>query len=116
MLTITNFLDSWPLGSRVFFRDWRAFGAIMSTDDAGSKKYSRDQRLPSFCVIYNYAFFQSCLVSSLAVIFVCTQSLVLIMDRQKILENGFFGGYNGWTWATILDQAVGGLIVAMVVK
>lgn len=38
------------------------------------------------------------------------------MDREKIALNGFFGGYTFWTWATIANQAIGGLIVAMVVK
>jgi UDP-sugar transporter A1/2/3 len=38
------------------------------------------------------------------------------MDREQVLLKGFFGGYNVWTWATILIQAFGGLVVAAVVK
>ena len=41
---------------------------------------------------------------------------VYIVDREEVMLRGFFGGYNFWTWATILIQAIGGLIVAMVVK
>lgn len=41
---------------------------------------------------------------------------VFVFDRQIIHEKGFFYGYTGWTWSAILCQAVGGLIVAMVVK
>jgi hypothetical protein len=41
---------------------------------------------------------------------------VYTVDREEVMLRGFFGGYNVWTWATILIQAVGGLIVAMVVK
>jgi UDP-sugar transporter A1/2/3 len=37
-------------------------------------------------------------------------------DIDAVAQNGFFGGYDFWTWATISNQAIGGLIVAMVVK
>ncbi|KAJ3091179.1 hypothetical protein HK102_001416 [Quaeritorhiza haematococci] len=41
---------------------------------------------------------------------------VYVMDRDVVAENGFFHGYNAWTWSAIACQAVGGLIVAVVVK
>jgi UDP-sugar transporter A1/2/3 len=41
---------------------------------------------------------------------------VFLNDGRRVLKQGFFGGYDFWTWATISNQAVGGLIVAMVVK
>ncbi|KAJ2850895.1 UDP-galactose transporter Gms1 [Coemansia brasiliensis] len=41
---------------------------------------------------------------------------VFIVDGQEISTNGFFYGYTGWTYGAIACQAVGGLIVAVVVK
>ena len=38
------------------------------------------------------------------------------MDYAPIKTNGFFQGYTPYTWATILLQSTGGLIVALVVK
>jgi hypothetical protein len=38
------------------------------------------------------------------------------LDKELILSHGFFQGYTIWTWFTILDQAAGGLIVAVVVR
>jgi UDP-sugar transporter A1/2/3 len=39
-----------------------------------------------------------------------------IWDGQAIRQSGFFHGYHNIVWATILMQAVGGIIVAVVVK
>ena len=41
---------------------------------------------------------------------------VLINDGRQIMELGFFYGYNRWTIAVIFNQALGGLIIACVVK
>lgn len=40
----------------------------------------------------------------------------LTTDKNKILELGFFYGYNNVVWTVILLQALGGLVVSMVVK
>uniref|UniRef100_A0A0G4H1Z2 UDP-galactose transporter n=1 Tax=Chromera velia CCMP2878 TaxID=1169474 RepID=A0A0G4H1Z2_9ALVE len=40
----------------------------------------------------------------------------MMKDREKIVENGFLQGYNWVVWMVILLQAVGGLIVAAVLK
>eukprot|EP01087_Luapelamoeba_hula_P007891 TRINITY_DN1940_c0_g1_i1.p1 TRINITY_DN1940_c0_g1~~TRINITY_DN1940_c0_g1_i1.p1 ORF type:complete len:339 (-),score=37.96 TRINITY_DN1940_c0_g1_i1:7-1023(-) len=37
-------------------------------------------------------------------------------DGDAIQENGFFQNYDYWTWTVITDVAVGGLVVAVVVK
>ncbi|CAO3594156.1 unnamed protein product [Absidia cylindrospora] len=39
---------------------------------------------------------------------------MVIYDRHRILEHGFFQGYNGMTCWVIMNQALGGLVVSMV--
>ncbi|RKP09603.1 nucleotide-sugar transporter-domain-containing protein [Thamnocephalis sphaerospora] len=41
---------------------------------------------------------------------------VFMMDGDGVREHGFWYGYNVWTWTTIGLQAVGGILVAVVVK
>jgi UDP-sugar transporter A1/2/3 len=41
---------------------------------------------------------------------------VRYVDGDIVYKHGFFFGYNSWTWGAILCQAIGGLIVAVVVK
>ncbi|KAL3896054.1 MAG: hypothetical protein SGCHY_004320 [Lobulomycetales sp.] len=41
---------------------------------------------------------------------------VLVMDGEAYRQGGFFQGYTMWTYAAVLCQALGGLIVALVVK
>ncbi|TPX78360.1 hypothetical protein CcCBS67573_g00413 [Chytriomyces confervae] len=41
---------------------------------------------------------------------------VYFMDGAAIADNGFFQGYTAWTFGAISCQAIGGLIVALVVK
>ncbi|KAG0364931.1 nucleotide-sugar transporter-domain-containing protein [Gamsiella multidivaricata] len=42
--------------------------------------------------------------------------LAMFYDRQKIYEAGIFQGYSTITWMVITNQALGGLLVAIVVK
>ncbi|KAG0274858.1 hypothetical protein BGZ95_009408 [Linnemannia exigua] len=42
--------------------------------------------------------------------------LAMFYDRQKIYEGGMFQGYSAITWCVITNQALGGLLVAIVVK
>jgi len=39
-----------------------------------------------------------------------------IKDRQKISSQGFFQGYTPWVLAVIVTQAIGGLVVAAIIK
>lgn len=41
---------------------------------------------------------------------------MLLHDYQEIVEKGFFFGYSSLVWMVIIQQAVGGLIVAVVVR
>ncbi|KAF9932153.1 hypothetical protein FBU30_008840 [Linnemannia zychae] len=42
--------------------------------------------------------------------------LAMFYDRQKIYDGGMFQGYSAITWCVIINQALGGLLVAIVVK
>ncbi|KAG0221705.1 hypothetical protein BGX31_009603 [Mortierella sp. GBA43] len=42
--------------------------------------------------------------------------LAMFYDRQKIYEGGFLQGYTLMTWIVVANQALGGLLVAIVVK
>jgi len=41
---------------------------------------------------------------------------VIISDWNLIMKGGFFQGYNAITWVVIILQAVGGLVIAVVIK
>ncbi|KAJ3319425.1 hypothetical protein HDV06_006311 [Boothiomyces sp. JEL0866] len=41
---------------------------------------------------------------------------VYIFDGETVLENGYFYGYNGWTWVAIFLHALGGITVALLVN
>ncbi|KAF9101973.1 hypothetical protein BGX27_011239 [Mortierella sp. AM989] len=42
--------------------------------------------------------------------------LAMFYDRQRIMEGGLFQGYTPMTWIVVFNQALGGLLVAIVVK
>ncbi|KAG0259278.1 hypothetical protein BG011_002743 [Mortierella polycephala] len=42
--------------------------------------------------------------------------LAMFYDRQRIYEGGFLQGYSAMTWLVVANQALGGLLVAIVVK
>ncbi|CAO3590026.1 unnamed protein product [Absidia cylindrospora] len=42
--------------------------------------------------------------------------MVGLQDGKQVMMYGFFANYNKWTWCVIVIQALGGLIVALVVK
>ncbi|XP_078074339.1 UDP-N-acetylglucosamine transporter-like isoform X1 [Mustelus asterias] len=41
---------------------------------------------------------------------------VYVYDGQRVGENGFFQGYNKFTWIVVILQALGGLVIAAVIK
>ena len=41
---------------------------------------------------------------------------IYVMDAEAVSQQGFLGGYTSLVWAVVTVQAVGGLIVAVVVK
>ena len=43
-------------------------------------------------------------------------SAAFLKDGKIILEKGFFNGYNVFVWSTVAVQALGGLLVAIVIK
>lgn len=42
--------------------------------------------------------------------------LLLSGDRVRVLSDGFFVGYNGWTVASVINNSFGGLLIAVVIK
>lgn len=52
-------------------------------------------------------------LSAAGVVMAC--GIAVCIDRDKIVQQGFFLGYNQLVWTTILLQAVGGLVVALAV-
>ena len=52
----------------------------------------------------------------LSSIFLAILGIQFSGDGPKVRENGFFYGYSPLVWSVILLQAVGGLVVAVVVK
>lgn len=43
-------------------------------------------------------------------------SIFFIQDGAGISEKGFFWGYDSFVWFTVIQNALGGLLVAVVVK
>ncbi|XP_028832916.1 solute carrier family 35 member A3b isoform X2 [Denticeps clupeoides] len=41
---------------------------------------------------------------------------MLVVDGEKVRESGMFQGYNKITWAVVVLQALGGLVIAAVIK
>ncbi|KAL8939030.1 MAG: hypothetical protein Q9216_003579 [Gyalolechia sp. 2 TL-2023] len=41
---------------------------------------------------------------------------VFYVDGERIAHNGFFAGYNGTVWATLVLQAIGGMVVSLCVN
>ncbi|CAL8346222.1 unnamed protein product [Merluccius merluccius] len=41
---------------------------------------------------------------------------MLVYDGERLREHGMFQGYNGITWTVVILQAVGGLVIAAVIK
>ncbi|XP_030062129.1 UDP-N-acetylglucosamine transporter isoform X2 [Microcaecilia unicolor] len=41
---------------------------------------------------------------------------VYIYDGERVSQNGFFQGYNRFTWTVVALQALGGLVIAAVIK
>lgn len=48
--------------------------------------------------------------------FIFGLAAVALQDYNKVMTGGFFQGYSAVTWVVIVLQAVGGLIVALVMK
>lgn len=56
------------------------------------------------------------IVGTCPAVFSFTHWLLRLQDGSGIATNGFFYGYTIYTWLAILNQAFGGLLVAVVVK
>lgn len=67
-------------------------------EDASNQVWIRNIQMSFFSVILGLVF------------------VVMLQDGTTIVERGFFVNYNALTWTVIAIQALGGLIVALVVK
>merc|ERR1712070_216981 len=53
---------------------------------------------------------------ALCSLFIGAFGLLLSGDRDRVLSDGFFVGYNAWTVASVVNNSFGGLLIAVVIK